>query len=291
MITPLVTVEEHHEAFYVWNHAIRRGWIQPTHNTLLHVDHHADMELPDPSRPISSIGDDFDLARFTYNELNIANFVLAGSRRRIYNRILWMKVGHMRPGLVVPTRLVGGPGAGVGEGVIAVDFVHHGANQAIPNDQPVLLDIDLDYFCCNEHPEGEHEIEVTRAVFEEFLGNPYHFLRLPPSNRATAATRDGRYFLRFNESRRASDRPDAAGQILKRVADLAANLDASAVTPSLILLCRSVHSGYTPERHVDFIEDSLLSAFRDRYMLQTMYITDLLPCSFAEMSETKEVLV
>ena len=38
--TNLYIIEEHHEAFWLWNYCIMRGTIKPSHNTLLHVDHH-----------------------------------------------------------------------------------------------------------------------------------------------------------------------------------------------------------------------------------------------------------
>jgi UPF0489 domain len=289
MTIPLVIVEEHHEAFYVWNYAFRRGWIQRSRNTLLHVDHHSDMEIPNLSRPLSSIRDDHDLARFTYDELNIASFVLAGARQRVYNRILWMKADHPRPGMTIPMQLIGGQTLPAEGGILAVDFIHQSPTLPIPADQPVLLDIDLDYFCCNEHPAGVHEIEVSRSAHEDFVSNPYHFLKLPPSNRAEAARREGRYFLRFNARHPESDHPNAAAQIAKRIAGLMEALRASSISPQLIVLCRSVHSGYTPVRHARLIEESLIEAFQQVYPLRTSYIGDLLPPSIIEFSGMKEV--
>jgi hypothetical protein len=40
---PIFIMEEHHEAFIVWNYAMRAGWIPVKENCLFHVDTHADM--------------------------------------------------------------------------------------------------------------------------------------------------------------------------------------------------------------------------------------------------------
>ena len=41
---PLFIVEEHHEAFIAWNHAVQKGWLPNKENCLLHVDAHSDKQ-------------------------------------------------------------------------------------------------------------------------------------------------------------------------------------------------------------------------------------------------------
>jgi len=43
-MVPLYIIEEHHEAFYIWNKTTEQGFLPPFGNTLLHVDHHTDFE-------------------------------------------------------------------------------------------------------------------------------------------------------------------------------------------------------------------------------------------------------
>ena len=39
-------IEEHHEAYIVWNYAIQQGLIPATGNTLFHVVEHSDVGTP-----------------------------------------------------------------------------------------------------------------------------------------------------------------------------------------------------------------------------------------------------
>jgi hypothetical protein len=91
---PLVVVEEHHEAFYVWHYAAQEGWLGRDGNTLLHVDEHADMFLPRLRRPLTSISSLTDLAEFTYNELNIGNFIWPAIYLGFFSRVLWLRYKH-----------------------------------------------------------------------------------------------------------------------------------------------------------------------------------------------------
>ncbi len=43
---PLYIIEEHHEAFFIWNYAIMKNIIADRKHTLLHVDEHDDMSVP-----------------------------------------------------------------------------------------------------------------------------------------------------------------------------------------------------------------------------------------------------
>ena len=46
MTIPVVLMEEHHEAFLVWEVARQKGWLPTEGSFLLHVDAHSDLSLP-----------------------------------------------------------------------------------------------------------------------------------------------------------------------------------------------------------------------------------------------------
>lgn len=77
MKVPLFVVEEHHEAFLVWQYAIKMKMISPEKNVLIHLDEHSDSDVPKFDYSIHDITDNFNKAiEFTYNQLNIANFII-----------------------------------------------------------------------------------------------------------------------------------------------------------------------------------------------------------------------
>ena len=92
---PTFIIEEHHEAFIVWNYAIQKGLIPPTGNTLFHVDEHSDMGTPRFNSSINGLNGDINTIKdFTYKELNIASFIMPAIYKGIFNQIHWIKQKH-----------------------------------------------------------------------------------------------------------------------------------------------------------------------------------------------------
>lgn len=293
---PLVVVEEHHECFYAWNYAVRRGWLRPDGNTLLHVDEHSDLSLPRLRRALASIGDDADLARFTYDELDIGNFIWPAIYQGIFNRVVWLRQKHKsseswkRMGLCAKNTeqtefITGSTLAGTKyENAADLRWMEYSpvtTDSSLRTDQPVVLDIDLDYFCSNQHPDyGGQEIEITRAAFERFENDRYHFLRIAPGSDVRAEARDGQYFLLFNQF---SGKPaitveePVEANIEARITAFARYLERHSVQPALICVCRSLHSGYTPKEHCTFVEERLMHALLPHYTTENVFINHILP--------------
>lgn len=300
---PLVLVEEHHEAFYVWHYAVRKGWMAAEGNTLLHFDAHSDMALPRLRRPLDSIGDLIDLAEFTYRELNIGDFIWPAVYQGFFNRVLWVRYrqklseggwrtiligskNRQRTEFFTASSLTSSPYAGA-EDIRSVDYAPMSTEECLKTDQPIVLDIDLDYFCCNEYPRlPVQEVETTRSVYEEFHHNPYHFLHFA-IGKISVVARAGRYFLVYDDfpSRDDPDPPASAterGQILEKIQDCAEFLKSYFVVPPLIVLCRSVHSGYTPREQSVFVEKTLIEYLDQMYKLDVFSIENVLPVSIAQ---------
>ena len=70
----------------------------------------------------------------------------------------------------------------------SVEYAPVTTQECVKTDQPVVIDIDLDYFCCNEHPRlPVLEVKTTKAEYEKFLHDPYHFLRIAGGERYPAS--------------------------------------------------------------------------------------------------------
>jgi hypothetical protein len=302
---PLVTVEEHHESFYVWNYAVQRGWLMASGNTLLHADSHADLSLPRLRRPLDSIGDLADLAEFTYQELNIGNFIWPAVYQGLFNRVLWLRYRHKRieggwrsvligaknhhkTEFFTASSLTSTPYEAVTD-VRRIEYAPVTTQECIKTDQPVVIDIDLDYFCCNEHPRlPVLEVETTKAEYEKFTNDPYHFLRIAGGKVAVSA-RDERYFFVYDDFPYRDDpeplyNPIHRSEIQERIVDFIDYLRSYSILPPLILICRSVYSGYTPREHSSFVEESLTEKLGELYRLQRFSIKDLLAASTTERS-------
>jgi hypothetical protein len=303
---PLVLLEEHHEAFYTWDYAMDMGWLPQSGNTLLHVDAHADMMLPKLRRPLDSISSRADCADFIYHELDISTFIWPAIYNRLFSRLLWLKYNHRlstggwrsitlysknrtRTEFCITSALpqntvIADPKA------VTIDYCPVTTHDVLATDQPIVLDVDLDYFCSNDYPDlSDHEIEVTHETFVKFRSDPYHFLRISPLDKISAVSRAGKFYLVYNDYH--PERPSTEENIRTielRLNDFIGYLQRYHVVPKLILVCRSVHSGYTPRDTVSFLQRRLLRQLEDLYDLEQHRIKEILPGAGATPIE-KEV--
>ena len=163
-----------------------------------------------------------------------------------------------------------------------MEYAPIGVEEGVRTDQPIVLDIDLDYFLSNDHPDYRgRQIEIAPAAYEEFIHDRYHFLRIAPGSKVSAREREGRYYLLFNndeaEPGPPPDSPAVRDEILQRISAFVEFLRRSSVVPALIVVCRSLRSGYTPCRYAPFIEEKLVRELEMLYPLQITYISALLP--------------
>ena len=193
--TPLLIVEEHHEAFFVWNYCINKELIQPSQNCLLHVDFHSDFNIPKLTSSIDTLNGSLQrIFDFTYNELSISDFIIAAVYQEIFNQVIWIdqikNVQNEDP--FSPDKSLKGDHSfsiknkknveafvqarGNDEKTLMVkkltpkikalqyagrrDFSYHymTTNDNLKTEHPIVLDIDLDYFPCISNPKKITEL-------------------------------------------------------------------------------------------------------------------------------------
>lgn len=296
---PAYSVEEHHEAFLVWHHAIRTGILSPAFNVLLHVDEHSDWAVPRLRRPLESLdGTLADLIDFTYGELDIGSFIWPAIYQRVISEVHWLRHFHtatlsqrrmfIRPTNEARTEFVTGLalGNGLGEPIVIHELLT--PESPFPYKGEFILNIDLDYFSSHPYPDYTgRRLEITAEAYTEFNADRYHFLRIAPGSKITARTENNRYYLYFNASPDAShQRPPAnsVDVISERMDALMAFLQKSPSTPVLIITCRSRFSGYTPEDQWQFIENTLYDRLHQMYALERHDIQEItaavdMPCT------------
>ncbi len=277
---PLYIIEEHHEAFYIWNMATQAGHLPPFGNTLLHVDHHPDFEC-------GLMGADLDvlfrgleeIREFTYNNLGIAEFIIPAIYQGIFNDVVILK--DFSPILPKPENKTVRP---LGSGGLAVEPVtalsrlalkrpeakhrlftyRQGGLGDFSTPQALALDIDLDYFCWDDSLStvAHKRLEITEAAYREFTENPYHPFRVFPISVVSAIEESGRYYVCYTCLPKPEPLPTWE-RVLKRVELFLGWLDRVKISPCMISVCRSRYSGYTPGYVWRDLEEILLARLKE----------------------------
>lgn len=296
-IIPTFVIEEHHEAFLVWHHAIANHLIPESDNCLLHFDEHSDMSMPRLNISADHMGKDQEaIQNFTYNELNIANFILVAVYQGLFDEVIWVKQQHKH---LEPKRLnmfvssyndlgkklmTGKVSAEVTGGTEEIKsyreyrYSQLNGSQLEVLDAPFLLDIDLDYFSCTQNPyeSKEIEVEISETEYKRFQNDPYHKLRFITS-RLETKIQDGKYYYVINKYDEIYESPLKMDEevINMRLSAFFSQLAAQREKPMLITICRSRYSGFTPEDQWAFIENALLEGLQRLYGINVVHIKNL----------------
>jgi hypothetical protein len=294
-------VEEHNEAFYVWNYCVARKIIPDHGNVLLHVDEHADMNIPRFNTSLTTLGDSLTgLKRFTYAEVGIATFIVPTLFQGYFKKVFWIKQQHQTPNRrarAMYVRSYNSEGKKLLTGRLTPAWREKSRHpesdlmlfdyylrtlDTLPATRRTVLDIDLDYFSCSGNPNELKEIsvEITARQYADYQANPYHRTRyIGP--RVTVEQVGKRYFLHFNRFGEvyADTYPFTLkvdeGAIKQRVVAFIDKLAQRRVRPRLITVCRSRHSGYTPADQWQFIEEQLLDGLNSLYPVETISIDEI----------------
>jgi hypothetical protein len=284
-VIPLFIIEEHHEAFIVWNYAIQQGWMPATGNCLFHVDEHSDMGTPRFNESILMLNGDMEqIKRFTYSELNIASFIMPACYRDIINKVYWIRQKHRktfnRP-VKMFVRSYNQSGKRLLSGRVKAlkantddpdkrnfDYYLRTLDQ-IPSNQKVLLDIDLDYFSCSGNPNELEEIhiKITKDEYESFIANKYHRLRYCGFGKIDVLEKDKNYFYVVNNYAEIYPTDTKVDEriIKERIDHFIHLLKKEKVVPLIIDICRSRYSGYTPNDQWEFIEKNVIDKLNEIY--------------------------
>jgi hypothetical protein len=295
MTIPIFIIEEHHEAFIVWNYAIQQGLLPATGNSLFHVDEHSDMGTPRFNKTIHELnGDINEIRNFTYSELNIAGFIMPAIYIGLFNQIYWIRQKHkkeeghyekmyIRSYNQMGEKLISGKfkdlkGIQKDNDLKEFDYFLKTIDQA-PSDLNVVLDIDLDYFSCTGNPNENEKIliEITKDEYDNFNKTPYHRLRFTGLSRVETLFENEKFYFKINDFNTiySSNQLVDLLTIDKRVNHFTKLLEKKQIIPKIINICRSRHSGYTHAEQMQYIENKLIEELAKRYSLQN-YQLDIL---------------
>lgn len=287
---PLVVVEEHREAYFVVAWAVKSGLLSPRGNALLHIDDHHDLAWPVLFEQADFCSQSLsDIAVCTFEQLRVCDFLVPMIHQGLFREIYWLRRGSLHPqSVALDTRVehfgkifyyycrhIGGQEASTPRTFPILRTITPDAT--IVNDRPMVLDIDLDYFSSCDATGETCRIEITKDEYTAFLIDRRHQWKLMFGSRTRVTEEAGRYFLIYN----ALDGPPASrwqdqDQIRDSVAKLKDFLRRSEIVPTMVVVSRSWHSGFTSPEQVAHIEQTLLVSLEEFIDLEVSHVDVLL---------------
>ncbi len=282
---PLYFVEEHNEAYSVWFSAIENKII-PKHSTLIHIDHHDDMEQGgydyDFSNPVTTKKQADYLVN---NVFGIADFIIPALWEQWFSTLVMVKSIFPKE-FKLKKKYVNNSEKTVLSIGNAIPFIHNqylddpnspyrfydyleGFNSKISISTPCVLDIDLDYFCWDNSLKSAPRklLEITEEAYTDFNNNPHHPFKIVPRKILKILNIDDKYYIEYKENFTQSKIADES-KIIKRVENLCNWLKQNDIYPELINICRSRYSGYTPTSMWKITEDILLEHLQKMYNIE-----------------------
>jgi hypothetical protein len=283
---PLIVIDEHHEAFFVWRHAVAKKWMPASMNTLVHIDEHHDLSVPVIQQPLASLATEADVLDFTYGQLMIGNFIWPAVLDGTFAEMFWLK--HFRrlsqrkvPLWIHPRNakelefVVSARGPAVNARKLELNLLR--PKETMLPARQYVLDIDFDYFACNTS-RPPCEVEITEEAYKACLSNPYSLLGIPATCMVRVERRRNSCFLVFREPP-VETAPITESSIDERIRSVFEYLSRTPGRPHLIVCCRSVFSGYTPAECVEYIERRVLAELSALFNCKTIAFSRLLPTS------------
>lgn len=264
MSIPICILEEHHEAFYAWNYFVKKGWMKPENNYLLHIDHHDDMEAGGYDWDFTEWPENLEgFYQITYEKLGIADFIVPAIFEGLFSDVHIMK-NVIPKAINSEKRLVKCKDRSQLCMSSYIPFIHAqyekekaenyqffmlhtGGLTSWKTDKNIVLDIDLDYFCWDDSlsTRNPKRLELTKESYEEFIRNPYHPFRILPRKLLQAVEENGHYYIEYKENI-APDKLPEKKWLVNRLDNLCTWLKENELKPSVIDICRSSRSGYLP---------------------------------------------
>ena len=283
-VAPIYVFDEHNEAYYYWHKAKYEGYINEPLD-LFHIDAHSDMVKAEYIQTSIYLPSDSQISYLEYyeniakNEFNIGDFIIPAILNKLVRNVYfifpkWRKYKAIRKRCNISSLFGEGKlfkhclpvNKNTNPNILKVfpDFKQYNYSflqvDSVPKNRKVILDIDLDYFACNDSSHT-FELEITEEQFYkqkiflqdetlQFARMDFRFITKGERFYARIATKKGKHESKSH----LPSRP----QIVSEIDRLITTLKVRKIRPLVVTISRSCISGFCPKDYAEFIETELL---------------------------------
>lgn len=277
-------LEEHNEAFFVWYYLKSKNYFFEN-STLLHIDHHSDLTPPLMKSYFNQNEKSLSIIkRITYKELSISSFIIPAIYMRMFDKMIWLKSLDINGYKTLYKQIhvekmkntffsLIDKNLSINKNDVCFELTISGISSIIEKiSENFILDIDLDFFSCNENPYYNKtiKIQISEDEYKSFIYDDYHYFRfLFPNFYINAIEECGYYYYILNnfEDKIIQKHKVPIEEAKHRVDILVDNIKCFNHSPFAITISKSIYSGYTPKDQAYIILDYLLERLSSIYNL------------------------
>lgn len=262
-------VEEHHEAvisiFNLTENKVRNNYI------LLNFDDHSDFNIPlihiDNLRPTNIR----EVTNVVYSDLRISDFIIFLLYSKIISNFIWIgNTGEehtyyytLKENKSYHNYISIEP---VATKTIVGSYLYIKAN--LKSDiksfvkSKIIISIDLDFFSCSNNSGESLLIQISADEYADYNNNKYNKIRLSYGSRAKVSKKNNEYYLHISELHYYAENILTKPEIYQKIKNLIIFIKRHKITPELIVICKSVKSGYTDQTKYQYILSILLEELK-----------------------------
>ncbi|WP_282919681.1 UPF0489 family protein [Ignavigranum ruoffiae] len=269
----MVIIEEHHELVL----ELFRRYGLNSKITVINYDNHSDLFSPLLNLDSLKVNDNFvtekSLKKIVYSSLRVSDYIIFLFYLGIIKKLVWVNNEKINRNFFVSlienndyypyTKLsLSTKKTSDKEIIFLSSELHHLLSF---RDEIICVSIDLDFFWCNDFKGESVTVEVTKEEYIDFYRNKYHTLRLSYGQRCKMEKYDGKYFLSIYEFPKKSKKKPNISIIISKLDILIQKILEERKNIDLIVICKSVISGYMDQDLANQIINYLKARLEGEY--------------------------
>lgn len=271
----IITINEHNEAFLALSYLAANKKLSSNYS-LIHVDEHHDLgRAIIKEKDLEQLDNLQNLKNITYDQIRVSDYILPLVKNNIVNEVIW--INNFKTSKDYNCKLTSEYNGeyhilnyqpireSVGDFRLKLIKLHEGENRTVVQDKSILS-IDLDYFSCDDNAGENSEIEITEEAYKTNTEELYSKWKMIFGSKINYYQKNNKFYMTYCGLEGPEEKKRNSKIIIKKKIDeLSLFIKENIINPDVILICKSIHSGYTPREDINFIHEEVFKMLQDLY--------------------------